>query len=175
MANVETIKLEGLTEVCMKLRRLPAAATDAALGGLKKAGLHIIADAQENLRHNKSVVTGLLRQSGKVESNRARKEVTVGFFDTRNRKGYATYVEYGRRAGKFPPLDMIEQWVRKKGSGTRAAARRSEKELRSAAFLIARSIAQNGTQPHPFFTPALDKNRTKIVKAVQDAVDNYTK
>lgn len=169
MANIESIKLEGLTEVCWNLRRLPAEATDAALGGLKKAGLHIIADAQENLRHNKSVVTGLLRQSGKVEVNKARKEVTVGFFDTRNRKGYAAYVEYGRRAGKFPPLDMIQQWLYKKFRIT------DERELRSRTFLTARKIAREGTQPHPFFKPALDKNRNRIVKAVVDAIDNFTR
>lgn len=78
---------------------------------------------------------------------------------------YAAYVEFGTknkvqvpsdlqaiaaefkggRGGSFADLlDNITRWVKAKGIA-------SGKDLKSAAFLIARSIAKNGISPHPYF------------------------
>lgn|SRR5574343_98584 len=47
---------------------------------------------------------------------------------------YFKYVDQGRRAGKFPPVDKIEDWLKRNGQDI------------SAAFPIARSIAEEGTK-----------------------------
>ena len=54
---------------------------------------------------------------------------------------YATQLEYGRKAGKFPPIKMIEQWILDKGV---FSAVLNEIKLSSLAFLIARKIAKDG-------------------------------
>lgn len=50
-------------------------------------------------------------------------------------------LEYGRRAGKFPPIKVIEQWIYDKGLDTRID---NEITVKSLAFLIARKISKEG-------------------------------
>jgi len=53
---------------------------------------------------------------------------------------YAWPVERGRRPGKMPPLGPIAYWLYRKGIVT------DRKEIRSAAFLVARAIGKRGTK-----------------------------
>ena len=162
-----SIQLEGVDKLMKALEKCDRDVIESAMQGLQKGGMNIIADAQANLRENGSVVTGLLRQSGHV--TRKGDEITVGFFDTTNQSGYAAYVEYGRRAGKFPPLDEMAAWAYKKFH------LKDWKEARTAGFLIARKIANQGSEPHPFFNPAVKKNHNNIVTAVREAVRRLIK
>lgn len=145
----------------------------ASLEGLKDFGLRIIAQAKANLKANDSVASGLLRNSGRtvVQPDNT---VDAGFY-TR----YAEYVEYGRPPGKMPPVDVLEQYIRRKGrrrnSALKAAAvfsGKSEEELaRSAAWGMAKSIAEKGTRPHPFLKPAYDQYRIRIAQFMQGKVN----
>lgn len=151
--------LEGERQLFLNMQKRIDGAEEASRRGIRVAAMNILADAKENLRKNKSVVTGQLRASGKTQDVQSDPDaIDVGFF-SQTQGGYAAYVEYGRRAGKFPPLSYIVQWVRKK-------FRKSEKEAKSIGFLIARSIARKGTRPHPFFGPAIQKNENAITKAI---------
>ena len=143
------IKIEGLEEVLKNFDDASEAVIQSALVGLEKGGMEIVAAAQDNLRNNGSVVTGLLRGSGNVE--RKEDEVTAGFFDTSNRgQGYAEYVEFGRRSGRMPPPEDLAAYAYKKFH------LRDWKVARSMGWAMARKIAENGTQPHPFFIPAVN-------------------
>ena len=51
---------------------------------------------------------------------------------------YSQQLETGRRAGKFPPIKDIEQWIRDKGIIP------VDITVKSLAFLIARKIAREG-------------------------------
>ena len=51
--------------------------------------------------------------------------------------------------GKMPPLDLIEEWVRRKGITGRGG-----ETPRQLAYLIARKIARNGLPARPFVWPA---------------------
>lgn len=162
------VYVEGLDEVLRKLSTKSEAVKQAASKGLQKSAMYIIADAIDNLLRNGSVVTGLLRQSGKVQKVDD-ENIDAGFFDSQNRKSeYAYFVEYGRRAGKMPPPDELEQWFYKKFHMDRKAAR-------AAGWAMAMSIAKSGTRPHPFFMPAIDKNKARIVQAIQDAINQVTR
>lgn len=167
MSQGGSIELEGLDKFLKALEGADRKVVDAALEGLEAGGMEIIADAQTNLRDNSSVVTGLLRQSGKV--TRKGDDITVGFFDTTNRTGYAEYAEYGRRSGKFPPVDELVAWTYKKFH------LQDWKLARNIGFLVARKIATKGSEPHPFFNPAVKKNHNKILNAIRDAVRKATK
>lgn len=56
-------------------------------------------------------------------------------------ESYAQQLETGRRAGAFPPIDAIKQWIVDKGIASRIQGQIS---ISSLAFLIARKIAQKG-------------------------------
>lgn len=153
------IKVEGLNELMRAIDQSGKYTKEAVLRGLHAAGLAIEAEAKMNLKHNGSVVTGALRDSGHTQ--KTKDGIDVGFFDSTGRNsGYAWFVEFGRRAGKFPPLDEIQQWVYKK-------LHMDEKASRSVGFLIARKIAKFGTKPHPFFQPAVEKIMPKLEEYVK--------
>ena len=163
------VYIEGLDQVLRNLATKSKEIRNEASKGLQAAGLNIIADAQQNLRQNGSVVTGLLRQSGKIQKIDD-DNLDVGFFDSQNRQsGYAYFVEYGRRAGKMPPPDELAQWAYKKFH------LHDRKAARAAGWAMAVKIAKAGTKPHPFFMPALDKNRNRIVQVIQDAINRATR
>ena len=192
MAENGSIQLEGLQDILRGLGAKRVEINREASLGLRKAGLAIIADAQRNLNKNHSWVTGLLANSGRViyggqgfdtgsTDARTSREASdslmkaaasgidlgldAGFFDSGpGSDGYARYVEYGRRAGKFPPLKALEEWVYKK------LRVRDRKAARSIGFLIARGIARHGSKPHPFFNPAVQKYTPAIVRIITDAV-----
>lgn len=163
------VYIEGLDQVLRNLQAKGDKVVQAASAGLQKGASSIIAYAQDNLRKNGSVVTGLLRLSGKTQKVDDL-NIDAGFFDTRNQQsGYAYFVEYGRRAGRMPPPDELAQWAYKKfGIGDRKAAR-------AIGWAMAVKIAKAGTKPHPFFAPAIDKNKSSLVQAIQDAINRETR
>ena len=67
------------------------------------------------------------------------------------------YVENGRKAGKFPPVDNILDWVKAKPQLARPN-RLDRKELapKQLAFLVARKIAAKGIQPGNQLEEAID-------------------
>jgi hypothetical protein len=60
---------------------------------------------------------------------------------------YSEQLEFGRRAGKAPPRQAIEQWIRDKGLASRIEGQISVSTL---AFLIARKIAREGWKREGF-------------------------
>lgn len=162
------IQVEGLDELLRGFQKAKREVKVAAMSGLKEAAMDIIADAKMNLRRNQSVVTGLLRASGKVQKVN---DLTLdaGFFDPQNQSGYAVYVEYGRRAGKMPPPDEMAQWAYKKFQ------LKDRKVAQSLGWAIAVNVARKGTKPHPFFKPAVERNRRKIITALERAIGKVTR
>lgn len=163
-----SIELEGLDQLRKGFAKAEKAVVEATMTGLTATGMEIIADAKQNLRENGSVVTGLLRAAGRVI--RKGLELTIGFFDTTNRNsGYALYVEYGRRAGKMPPPDELAAWAYKKHH------LKDWKVANALGWAIAKRIAKEGTQPHPFFNPAVKKHQSRIEKYVKEEVTKKTR
>lgn len=165
------IEVEGLRELHLVMEKKAEETISAGRKGLRASGMNIIADAKNNLRGNHSVVTGGLRASGKVQKVEDDPDaIDAGFFAQGSSQGYAYFVEYGRRATKttiagVPTLrQAIEQWLRKKFGMAEG------KELRSRAFLISRAIHKKGTKPHPFFAPAVEKNKADIERAIGNEI-----
>ena len=162
MSDTGAIYVEGLDELPRKMGRLPAKVQRECFKAMQTASLDIIADAKSNLRVNGSVVTGNLRASGKVQKVDD-KTLDVGFFSLDSDKGYASYVEYGRKPGKMPPPNILEAWAYKK-------FRLSHKEARSMAWALARSIAKKGTKARPFFEPAVESGWRKMIDKIAKIV-----
>lgn len=163
MNETGAIYVEGLDELLRKMDRLPADVQRECFKAMQTASLDIIAEAKGNLRVNGSVVTGNLRASGKVQKVDD-KTLDVGFFSSDARdKGYASYVEYGRKPGKMPPPDILEAWAYKK-------FRLSHKEARSMAWAVAHSISKKGTKARPYFEPAVESGWRKMIDKIAKIV-----
>jgi hypothetical protein len=182
MAKKEMIWLDGERELFLNMQRNIEGTTKASRLALERAGLNIIADAKENLRENGSIAQGHLRASGRVQRVEGDPDaLDVGFTEP-----YAYFVEYGRRSGRMPPVADIIGWLKKKTSTRKgiknafesAAAHEgmsADRYLRSLAFLIARAIGKKGTRPHPFFAPAVEKNKKQVNEAIEMAIKQEIK
>lgn len=182
MKKGDGIWLEGERELFLNMQKHLGTVNNAARKALQKGGMMIVNDAKQNLRNNESVVTGQLRASGKVQRVEGDPDsVDAGFFGQNTSGGYAFFVEYGRRAGKMPPVNFIEAWLKKKStrsSGIKSAFKsasvyakmKPKAYLKHLAWAIARAIARKGTRPHPFFRPAVEKNKKAISEAIATAV-----
>ena len=71
---------------------------------------------------------------------------------------YWQYVEYGRRAGKQPPIEAIEEWIRVKPI-IPYAINGKVPDTRQLAFLIARKIGREGTEGKKPLTNAMIMQR----------------
>ena len=67
--------------------------------------------------------------------------VTGGLTATLLGEKYSEQLEYGRKSGKQPPSQVIEQWIRDKGIMQKITGKIS---ISSLAFLIARKIGREG-------------------------------
>mgnify|MGYP003592876185 CR=1 FL=1 len=94
-------------------------------------------------------------------SNKYKTHYTVGYSAS-----YAYIVEFGRKIGTMPPVSALIPWVKKK------LRINKPKQQKQVAFLIARSIMQNGIKPKPFFYPAYEKAIKGISGRIINAVNN---
>jgi hypothetical protein len=131
---------------------------------VNKATLNTAADAKQNVKDNGSISTSLLINS--IE-NRFNKLTNVGTVIVG--AAYGGYLEFGRKAGGFPPIKPLETWIKKKGIET------DPKKIKTAAFLIGRSIAKNGTKPRPYLIPSWRKNANLLVKNLKLVLRNSKK
>lgn len=81
---------------------------------------------------------------------------------------YWKYVEYGRRPGKMPPIDAIEQWVKVKPVVPNAINGRVP-DTRQLAFLIARKIGREGI---PGKKPLTNTIYSEEVNLIINAIKN---
>ncbi len=156
------LTITGIPELNAALSKLGPAVMAAADRGLKAAGMHIIADAQDTLKRENINTTGLLSQSGKVEKATDGDGYDVGFMS--GEKNYASAVEYGRRPGRIPPPDVMAAYAYKKFHI------QDRKAARAIGWGLAFHIGKHGTRPHPFFGPAVQKNERRVVSAIESAI-----
>jgi len=144
---------KDMTRALRSLRFWGGKTLEQASQEVNKATFNTAADAKLNVKGNSSISTGLLINSIESRFNKLKNvgTVIVG-------AAYGGYLEFGRKAGGFPPLAPLMTWVKKKGIAKDA------KEVKSIAFLIARSIAKNGTKPRPYLIPAWKKNADSLVR-----------
>jgi len=138
-------------------------------------GLQMVKDAAGYLDEHKVNMDGDLKKSldSEVELflNGLAAKLTVGAGAK-----HAEWVHDGtKKRDKFPPIEPIRYWVRKKLNIV------EEAEIKSAAYAIAKSIKERGTsmkgQPRsaqgpigrPFLDFAINKHKDKFASRMQDA------
>lgn len=81
---------------------------------------------------------------------------------------YARAVEEGRDGGgRMPPRAHIEDWIKVR----RIVPDDPSMSQRDLSFVIARSIARNGTPAQPFMAPAYEDNRARAERRISDAIN----
>lgn len=87
---------------------------------------------------------------------------------------YLVFIESGRRAGaKFPPVEPIVKWARKRGIPTD----------NSTIYLIRRAISRDGIRPRPFMAYIFDEMDERwddnwadsIFDKIMEQIDNFFK
>ena len=83
---------------------------------------------------------------------------------------YWKYVEYGRRPGKFPPVNKILDWIKVKPVIPRPLNGLKPPTEAQLAFLISRKIARDGIKPGNQYEEALNISWTRNEKNISEAI-----
>lgn len=85
---------------------------------------------------------------------------------------YYKYVEMGRRPhGKFPPIHKIEEWIEVKPIIPYPTASGKLPTTQQLAFLIGRSIAENGIEPTFYLQTSVEELQDKYTTLLQEAIE----
>ena len=116
-------------------------------------------------RYKRILAEEIKRQLNKPNSNLSK---SIQGRKLRGEDGFGIYmneyglnVNQGRSAGKFPPPNKIEDWVRKNSSNLKLKDSKPS-TIRKVGFLIGRSISQKGIRPVRFIDIAIDKVEPKM-------------
>lgn len=94
------------------------------------------------------------------------------FMVTINLEDYWIYVENGRGPGKFPPIDKILEWIRVKPVIPYTDSRGRLPTEEQLAFLIARKIANDGTEGRNVLFETVDELNRHYLPLLQKALDD---
>ena len=82
---------------------------------------------------------------------------------------YGAFVDSGRKAGaKAPARGTIEEWISKKGIQPKKLGDGKTPTLKQLAFLIRRSIVNNGIKPVRFFD-VINEVEPKMTREIEQA------
>lgn len=152
---------------------------------MKQSGELLEDQIKQNLTENDSVVIGDLR--GSVSSSEVQVTKEAIFIEVGAGRGlpYARAVEYGTKP-HTPPLSITEpgqplyKFVEIKRlaglysvkTGRRLGGKKRQvDENRQVARVIWAHIRKFGTRPHPYFMPAIEQTKERIVKLFEEAVE----
>lgn len=110
--------------------------------------------------------SGKLVQSVKYEFKHNDRIYEVGLW----LEDYWKYVEYGRKAGKFPPIDKIEEWISVKPVIRRPMKNGKLPTINQLAFLIARKIAKEGIEPKNILKRTVEEVNNEMLMSIKMAI-----
>lgn len=118
---------------------------------IKKITDDFVVELKNRLKANDSYATGDLVNSirGIVKQNGKYILISIQLED------YWQFVENGRKAGKYPPINDIKKWISVKPVLPRPFKSGKLPTDNQLAFLIARKISKVGIKPKPFLKPTI--------------------
>ena len=134
---------------------------------LDEYGEYFIQAARNDLGANKAYASGLLGDTMEsiVKIYDDHFEVDIELQD------YWYYVDNGRRPGKFPPPNKIREWIQVKPVIPYEAKNGRVPTVDQLTFLIGRKIANEGTDPKPFFQKNIAPTYEHFKEAIALAID----
>lgn len=140
---------------------------------LEEYGKYFIDLARADLGRNRSYASGKLGDEMKTDVQIYDDHFEVNII----LQNYWKYVEKGRRPGKFPPPNVLEDWIRIKPVNKYPSTNGKIPTDQQLAFLIGRKIATKGIAPKPFFEknkkPTYDHFVTAIALAIDEDVARW--
>ena len=129
-----------------------------------------VVELKNRLTANKTNASGTLSNSirGIVKQNGKYIVISIQLED------YYQFVENGRKAGKYPPINAIKKWISVKPVLPRPLKSGKLPTQNQLAFLIARKISKVGIKPKPFLKPTIT-DFDLINKVYNEVVDLLNK
>ena len=122
---------------------------------------------QDNLILHNRIASGDLLNSVEYVIDRDGYTYTVSLM----LKDYWYFVENGRKAGKWPPMDAILSWIKAKPVLPRPNAEGKLPTPQQLAFLIARKIGEEGTEGTQDLRKATDTIWDTFEDRLYEAID----
>lgn len=125
---------------------------------------------KQQLIQDKKIATGQLVDSIKCEAKIEEKYYSIIL----NAKDYFQYVNNGRKAGKFPPLEAIRRWISVKPILPRPLSNGKLPTEKQLSYLIGRKIAKRGIPA----TNSLEKSMSsfrleqKVINSITEIFEN---
>lgn len=134
---------------------------------MEEMAIAIRNEYQDNLIRNDRIASGDLLNNIEYEITRGDFTYTIYV----KMKDYWYFVENGRKAGKWPPIDNILNWIRVKPVLPRPNAEGKLPTPQQLAFLIARKIGEEGTQGTQDLRKATDTIWDTFEDRLYEAID----
>lgn len=134
---------------------------------MEEMAIAIRNEYQDNLIRNDRIASGDLLNN--IEYEITRDDFTVTIYV--KMKDYWYYVENGRKAGKWPPIQNILDWIKIKPVLPRPNAEGKLPTPQQLAFLIARKIGEEGTEGTQDLRKATDTIWDTFEDRLYEAID----
>ena len=134
---------------------------------MEEMAIAIRNEYQDNLIRNDRIASGDLLNNIEYEVTRGDFTYTIYV----KMKDYWYYVENGRKAGKWPPIDNILKWITVKPVLPRPNAEGKLPTPQQLAFLIARKIGEEGTEGTQDLRKATDTIWDTFEDRLYEAID----
>lgn len=134
---------------------------------MEEMAIAIRNEYQDNLIRNDRIASGDLLNNIEYEITRGDFTYTIYV----KMKDYWYYVENGRKAGKWPPIDNILNWIKIKPVLPRPNAEGKLPTPQQLAFLIARKIGEEGTEGTQDLRKATDTIWDDFEDRLYEAID----
>lgn len=134
---------------------------------MEEMAIAIRNEYQDNLIRNDRIASGNLLNNIEYEVTRGDFTYTIYV----KMKDYWYYVENGRKAGKWPPIQNILDWIKIKPVLPRPNAKGKLPTPQQLAFLIARKIGEEGTEGTQDLRKATDTIWDTFEDKLYEAID----
>ena len=134
---------------------------------MEEMAIAIRNEYQDNLIRNDRIASGNLLNNIEYEVTRGDFTYTIYV----KMRDYWYYVENGRKAGKWPPIQNILDWIKIKPVLPRPNAEGKLPTPQQLAFLIARKIGEEGTQGTQDLRKATDTIWDTFEDRLYEAID----
>lgn len=134
---------------------------------MEEMAIAIRNEYQDNLIRNDRIASGDLLNNIEYEVTRGDFTYTIYV----KMKDYWYFVENGRKAGKWPPIQNILDWIKIKPVLPRPNAEGKLPTPQQLAFLIARKIGEEGTQGTQDLRKATDTIWDTFEDRLYEAID----
>ena len=134
---------------------------------MEEMAIAIRNEYQDNLIRNDRIASGDLLNNIEYEVTRGDFTYTIYV----KMRDYWYYVENGRKAGKWPPIDNILNWIKIKPVLPRPNAEGKLPTPQQLAFLIARKIGEEGTEGTQDLRKATDTIWDTFEDRLYEAID----